>query len=220
MYGIQSSFTDCSDRHVSGLCTHCYVFYGDSSFSFPDINRLNPNQTGGCGALHGLCSSCCNSKISCTFCLHVHFRSPKQRVATGLCHVDGLFPVKWKLNLYVFVSVSFGLEPGLVIPTVRDSFVRGSVSFSAEAFPEVPDELLQTQRRNCGRVSEYRPRRTRPPYKTVSRPYTSLNTTQQGCGTKWSIATANPGTTGTVFGAKIGLSATVYVQVHRCLLTL
>jgi hypothetical protein len=47
---------------------------------------------------------------------------------------------------------------GLVIPTFRDCSVRGSVSCSAEAFPEVPDERLQTQRRYCGRVSEYRPR--------------------------------------------------------------
>jgi len=117
--------------------------------------------------------------------------------------------VKWKRNLYVFVSLSFGLEPGLVIPTVRDSSGRVSVSCSAEVFPEAPDELLQTQRRNCGRVSEYRPRRPRPPYKTVSRPSASLSTTQQGCGTKWSIATANPDTTGTVSGAKIGLSSTV-----------
>lgn len=138
------------------------MFYGDFPFSCPDINRLSPIQTGGCGALHGLCASCCNSNISCTFCLHAHFCFPKQRLATGLCHVNGLFPVKWKLNLYVFVSVSFGLEPGksrgLVIPTVRDSSVRGSVSCSAEAFPEVPGERLQTQRRYCGRMSEYRPR--------------------------------------------------------------
>jgi hypothetical protein len=46
------------------------------------------------------------------FCLRVHFCFPKQRLAPGFCHVDGLFPVKWKLNFYVFLSVSFGLEPG------------------------------------------------------------------------------------------------------------
>lgn len=119
MSAIQSSFSDCSGRHVSGLYRRCGVFY----FSFPDINRLSPNQTGGCGALHGLCTSCCNSKISCTLCLRIHFGFPKQRLATGLCHVDGLFPVKWKLNLYVFVSLSFGLEPDLVIPTVRGCFL-------------------------------------------------------------------------------------------------
>jgi hypothetical protein len=105
-----------------------------------------------------------------------------------------------------------------VIPTVRDSPVRGSVSCSAEAFPEVHDERIQTQRRNFGRVSEYRPRKRRPPYKTISRPSPSLDTTHQGCGTKWSTATANPDATGTVFRANIGLSTTVYVQVHRCLL--
>jgi len=96
--------------------------------------------------------------------------------------------------------------------------IRGSVSCSAAAFPELLDERLQTQRRNCGRVSVYRPHRPRPPYKTIGRPSTSLNTTHQGRGTKWSIATANPDTTGNVSRAKIGLSATVYVQVHRCLL--
>jgi hypothetical protein len=57
-----------------------------------------------------------------------------------------------------------------VIPTVRDSSVRGPVSCSAETFPEVPDERLQTQRRNCGRVSEYRPRRPRPPYNKLIGP--------------------------------------------------
>jgi hypothetical protein len=88
------------------------VLWGDCSFSFSDINRLSPNQTGGCGALHGLCTSCCNSKMPRTFCVHVYFCFLKQRLATDLCHVDGLFPVKWKLNLCMFVSVSFGLEPG------------------------------------------------------------------------------------------------------------
>jgi len=187
---IQSSFSDCNDRHVSGLCTCCLVFYGDSSFSFPDINRLSPNQTGGCGALHGLCTSCCNSKVSCTFCLHVHFCFPKRRLATCLCHVDGLFPVKF-VRFGEFRTRAREVR-GLVIPTAHDSSVRGSVSCSAEAFPEVPDERLQTQRSNCGRVSEYRPRRPRPPYRTINRPSTSLSTTHQGCGTKWSIATAYP----------------------------
>lgn len=51
--------------------------------------------------------------------------------------------MKWKLNLYVFVSLI--LEPGLVIPTVRDSSFRGSVFCSAEAFPEAPDERLDTK---------------------------------------------------------------------------
>jgi hypothetical protein len=101
-----------------------------------------------------------------------------------------------------------------VIPTVRDSSVRGCVSCSAEAFPEVLDERLQTQRRYCGRVSEYRPRSLLT--EQLSRLSISLSTTLQGCGTKWSIATANPDATGTVFQAKIGLSPTVYVQGHRC----
>lgn len=107
---------------------------------------------------------------------------------------------------------------GLVIPTFRDSSVRGAVSCSAEAFPEVPYERLQTPRRNCRLVSKCRPRRPRPPYRTIRRPSTSLNTTHQVCGTKWSIATANSDATGTVSRANIGLSTTVYVQIYRCLL--